>query len=64
MQVLVAKRQEEICTGMYSKRCRNQNEKHLVNPYKSSNLEKLTRHISYSELPRTLFPVESTNNKN
>ena len=40
MQVLVAKRQEEICTERYSKELRNQNGQHLVNLYESINLEK------------------------
>ena len=37
--MLPAKRQEENCTLRYAKGLKNQNEKYLVNLYKSNNLE-------------------------
>ena len=68
MQVLSAKKQEENCTGRYSKGLRNQNENDLVNLCESNNFE--TQVIgtpslnNYNgELARTLIPAESTNNR-
>ena len=45
MQVLPVKRQEEDCTGRYSRRLENQNGKYLVNLFESINLE--TSHIPH-----------------
>ena len=39
MQVLPAKRQEENCTGRYSKGLKKQNGGHFVNLFESNNLE-------------------------
>ena len=59
MQVLLAKRKEENCTGRYSKGLRNQNKEHLC---KSNNLMKQVWSLVMamtipSELAGTLFPV-------
>ena len=65
MQFLKAKRQEKTCTGRYSKWFWNQNGDYLLNLYESKNLEKHKSYLLYKyRLARTLFPVESTNNKN
>ena len=62
MQVLPAQRQEKNCTGGYLNLLKNQNGKHLVNLYESNNLKTQVIFPRGSELARTLFPFESTNN--
>ena len=52
-----SKRREETYTGRYLRGLRNQNDGLLVNLCESKILKT-------SELARTLFPAESTNNKN
>ena len=62
MQILLAKRQEENCTGSYSKAVKNQNGNYLVDLYESNNLEIQVIFLIGSELFRTLYPFESSNN--
>ena len=62
MKRLPGKRPEEIWAERYSKGLKNQNGEYLVNLYKSNTLETQVIFLMGSELARTFFPFESTNN--